>query len=238
MCELVNRIHGSVGGASRAAQTARLDDGRAALLHGGDEVFFQPFAVADDFRHEAAVDLGVVKIRIHRGAVVAPDGEVGDSGHVHAGLLRELRLGTVFVERGHGEETVLRHAGRVVRGDERIRVARIADHEHAHIARGVLGDGVALAGENFAVDAEQVFALHARLARHGADEQRPVHTFETFVEVRSGHEAFQQRECAVVKFHADALQRGHGLFIGDFDEVENDRLVWPERRAGSDAEQE
>ena len=34
------------------------------------------------------------------------------------------------------------------------------------------------------------------------------------------------------------LQRGHGFFIGDFDEVQNDRLVRAERRAGGDAEQE
>ena len=106
------------------------------------------------------------------------------------------------------------------------------------VARGVLGDGIALAGENFAVDAEQILALHAGLARHGADEQRPVHALETFVEIRGRHEAFEQRERAVVEFHADAVQRGHGFFIGDFDEVEDDRLVRAERRAGGDAEQE
>src|ERR1039458_3319400 len=46
--ELVNRVDGGVGGAGGAAQTACLDDGRAALLHGGDEILLQPFAMADD----------------------------------------------------------------------------------------------------------------------------------------------------------------------------------------------
>ena len=33
------------------------------------------------------------------------------------------------------------------------------------------------------------------------------------------------------------LQRGHGFFVGNFDEVQDDRLVRPEHRAGGDAEQ-
>ena len=235
--EFVNGVHGGVGRAGGAAQTTRLDDGRAALLHGGDEIFFQPFAMADDLGNKTAVNLGVVEIRIHRSAMVAPNGEVGDGGDIHAGLLGELGLGAIFIERGHGEETILRNAGRVVRGDERIGVARIADDEHANVARGVLGDGIALAGENFSVDAEKVFALHALLARHGADEQRPVHALEAFVKVRGRHETFQERERTVVEFHADAMQRSHGFFIGHFDEVQDDRLVRTEGGAGSDAEE-
>src|ERR1039457_6976369 len=43
-----------------------------------DKIFFQPFSVADDFRHGATVDLRVEEIGIHRGAVIAPDGEVRD----------------------------------------------------------------------------------------------------------------------------------------------------------------
>ena len=53
---------------------------------------------------------------------------------------------------------------------------------------GVFGDSLALAGENFTVDAEQIFALHALLARHGADQQRPIHIAEAFVEIGRGHD--------------------------------------------------
>ena len=33
------------------------------------------------------------------------------------------------------------------------------------------------------------------------------------------------------------LQRGHGFFIGDFDEMQDDGLVRAEHRAGGDAEE-
>ena len=50
--------------------------------------------------------------------------------------------------------------------------------------------------------------------------------------------ALEQRKGAVIQFHAHAVQRGHGLFIGDFDEMQDDRLVRAKRRAGRDAKQE
>ena len=95
---------------------------------------------------------------------------------------------------------------RVVHGDEAIGVARIADDEHADVAGGVLLDGLALADENLAVDAEQILAFHAGFARHAADEQRPVHALETFVEIGGRHDAFEQRKRAVVQFHHDAVE--------------------------------
>ena len=101
---------------------------------------------------------------------------------------------------------------------------------------GVFLDGLALADENLAVDAEQILAFHAGLARHAADEQRPVHAAKPFVEIRRGHDAFEQRKRAVVQFHHHAAERGQGGF--DFDQMQNDGLVRPEHRAGGDAEQE
>ena len=67
-----------------------------------------------------------------------------------------------LVEHGHGEPSVLRHAVARRRGgaDERVRVARVADDEHAAVLGGVARDRGALAGEDAAVDAEQVLALH------------------------------------------------------------------------------
>ncbi len=95
----------------------------------------------------------------------------------------------------------------------------------------------ALSGENFAVDAEQIFALHSSLARNRADEQRPVHALETFIEIRGRHDAFQQWKRTVVQFHANTVQSIHGFFVGNFDEVQNDRLVGAERCAGGDAKE-
>ena len=94
----------------------------------------------------------------------------------------------------------------------------------------------ALADEDLAVDAQQVLALHAGLARHAADQQRPVHAAKPFVEAGGGHDAFEQRKTAVLQLHDQALQRGHGRL--DFDQVQNHWLVRPEHRARGDAEQE
>ena len=82
---------------------------------------------------------------------------------------------------------------------------------------------LALADEDLAVDAEQVLALHAGFARRGADQQRPVHAAEPFVEVRGDHHAFEQRKRAVLQFHHHALERGQGGL--DFNQVQNHRLV-------------
>ena len=53
----------------------------------------------------------------------------------HAGLLRELGLGPVLVEPGHREPAVGGDVGRVAAGDQAVGVARVADDEHAHVAR-------------------------------------------------------------------------------------------------------
>ena len=112
------------------------------------------------------------------------------------------------------------------------------DDKHADVARGVLLDGFALADENFAVRAQQILALHAGLARRGADEQTPVHVLKAFVEIPGGDDAFEQRECAVLDFHHCALELFENLRHVHFDEVEDDGLVRPEDFAGSDPEQE
>ena len=113
----------------------RLDDRRAALLHGLDELGLEPVGVADHLGRRLAADLGVREVGELRGRVVAPDREVGDVAHRHAGLLGELRLGPVLVEAGHREPAVGGDVGRVAAGDQAVRVARVADDEHAHVAR-------------------------------------------------------------------------------------------------------
>src|SRR5262249_49392569 len=107
--------------------------------------------------------------------------------------------------------------------------------ENADLAGGVLLNRLTLADENFSVDAEQILALHALLARNTADEQRPVHVAESFVEARRGHDAFEQREGAIVEFHHDALERGERGF--DFNQVQDDRLIGSEHGSRSDAKE-
>ena len=168
--------------------------------------------------------------------MIAPDSDVGDGTGIGAGSFGELRFRPVLVEPRHGVPAVARHLRRVVHGDQTICVARIANDEDAHVAGGVFLDCLSLADENPAVDAEQVFALHPLLARHAADEQCPVHAAKALVEIGCGNDAFERRKGAVVEFHDHAIERGQGGF--DFNQVQNDRLVRAEHRAGSDAEKE
>ena len=226
----------SIGGRGRRAQAARLDDGCPTLLNCWDERVFEPSLIVDDIRRGVASDACLVEIRIHRRAVVAPDGDVGNLIDAHPGLLGQLCLGAVLVEHGHREPAVGTDLPRRIHGDEAVRIAGVADDQRADVRRGVALDGLALTGEDLAVDAEQVFALHALLAGHAAHEQGPVHAAEAFVEAGGRNHSLEQRESAVVEFHHHAAE---GLECGfDFDQVENDRLSGSEHRARGDAEQE
>src|ERR1035438_797427 len=171
-------IHDGDGGAGGARRPARFEDRRATLLDQRDELAFQPRLVRDDFHDGLAFDLRVVEIRILGRGVIAPDADIGDRGDIEPGLLGELRLGAILVQARHGIEPVAGNVRRVVHGDQAVRVAGIAHHQNAHVWRGVLLQRPALADEDLAVDAQQILALHAGLARHAADEQRPVHRSE------------------------------------------------------------
>ncbi len=92
------------------------------------------------------------------------------------------------------------------------------------------------AGEDAAVDGEQVLALHPRLARHGADQQRPVHAGEGLVGARGADHAAEQREGAVLELHRHALEGGQrGLQL---EHVQVDGGARAEHLAGGDAEEE
>ncbi len=52
-----------------------------------------------------------------------------------------------------------------------------------------------------------------------------------------GH-AGQQREGAIVQFHHHALEGLLRFFVGDFEQLQDDRLVFAEHFAGGDAEQQ
>src|SRR5581483_2289158 len=136
-------------------------------------------------------------------AVVAPDGHVRHVADGHARLVRELALGPVLVEAGHREPAVGRHVLGVRARDETVRVAGVADDEHAHVVRGVLRDRLPLRLEDPTVHVEQVAALHAGLAGDRPDEQRPARAVERGVEVRRGDDVGEERERAVVELHDD-----------------------------------
>ena len=89
-----------------------------------------------------------------------------------------------------------------------------------------------------AVDGQQLGPFHARAARTRADQQRVVGVLEGGHRVAVGFHAGQQREGAVVQLHHHALERLLGLFVGDFEQLQDDRLVLAQHFAGGDAEQQ
>ena len=168
--------------------------------------------------------------------MIPPDGDVGDRRYVQACFPSQLRFGAVFIQPRHGEEPVARNLRRVIHGDEAVGVAGVAHNMDAHVARGVLLNRLALADKDLSVDAEQLFAFHAGLAGHAADQQSPVDAAEPFLKVGRRHDAFEQRKGAILQFHHHPLEGGQrGL---DFEQVQNQGLVRPEHGPGSDAKQE
>ena len=170
-------IDGGRGGRSGRRCAARLDDGGAALLHGGDEGVFVPLAI-DEAMRGLAVDGAEIEIRILRRGMIAPDQHLADLGHVAAGFLGELRNRAVVIEARHRGEIARVQVLRVGARDHGVGVGRIADHQHADIAVRHLVHRLALRGEDLRVGHEQVLALHAGTARPRADQQRGVAVLE------------------------------------------------------------
>src|SRR5699024_10817551 len=105
----------------------RLDDGGAALLHGGDVLAFVPGRV-DQLQRRLAVDAGMVQVRILGGTVVAPDDHALDVGAVLAGLFGQLAHAAIVVQAHHGGEVLRIQVRRVGLGDQGVGVGRVADH--------------------------------------------------------------------------------------------------------------
>jgi hypothetical protein len=228
-------VDGGRGSRSSRGGAAGLDDGRAALLHVRDKGAGVP-GIVDHRLGGCAFDGGVVDVRILGGRVVAPDDDVLDVGVVRAGLLGELAHRTVMVEADHGGEAFRIEVRCVLLGDEGVGVRRVADNEHFNIARGMIVDGLALRAEDAAVCGQEVLALHALLARHGADEEAEVCVLEGNVRIVGGDDVVQQREGAVFQLHDHAFKRAEGR--GDFEQLQVDRLVRSKHVAGGDAEEE
>ena len=131
-----------------------------------------PSRAARSAGHRLAAGRGVRHVGELGRRVIAPDRDVADVADRRADRGRQLRERPVVVETGERGEPIGRHVGRVRRGDERIRVGRVADHDDAHVVGGMGVDGLALRAEDAAVRREQVAALHARGTRPRTDEER------------------------------------------------------------------
>ena len=122
------------------------------------------------------------------------------------------------------------------RGDERVRIGRVADDENLDVVRGGGVDGLALRAEDTAISAQQVGALHTGLARHRADEEGDIGTFEGPLGVVEDVDAAQGREGGVEQLHGGALGCLDGL--RDLKQTQIDPLVRPEQGARGDAEEQ
>ena len=205
-------------------------------MNGADELALEPLDVRNNLGDRAALDFGIGEIRVLGGRVVAPNAQIGDFRLMDAGLLGELAFGAVLIEAGHGEEAVVRHALGIAHGDKGIGIARVADDEDSHVFGSVAGDGLALAGEDFAIDAEQIAAFHPGFAWHGSHEQCPIGAAETLIQIGSGHHFIEEREGAVIEFHDHSTQSGQCWL--NFDEAEVDGLIRAEDGTGGDTEQQ
>ena len=151
------------------------------------------------------------------------------------GFFGQLRFGAIFVQPRHGKPALARNLRRALHGDEAIGIARIAHDQDADIRRGVFLQGAALASENFAIDGQQILALHARLARNAADEQCPMNAAKTLLQIRRGGQFLHGGRGAIFQFHDHPLQNGQRL--GDVHQVKNHGLIGAKDFAGNNAKQ-
>ena len=85
--------------------------------------------------------------------------------------------------------------------------------------------GLPLANEDFPVNPQQILTFHAGFARDAANQQSPVHPFETLIKAGRRHDALEQGKGAIIQFHDHAVEGRQSRF--DFDQVQKDRLVRP-----------
>ncbi|CAB4850830.1 unannotated protein [freshwater metagenome] len=112
-----------------------------------------------------------------------------------------------MVETHHRGEATLGDIRCVRRGDERVRVGRVAHNKHPNIVSRAGVDRLALGLEDPAIGREKITALHACGAGAGTDEQCDVDTVEGRTGVISDVDAGKQREGTVVELHRGALGR-------------------------------
>ena len=230
-------VNGRVGSAGCRRQAARFDDGRATLAHGGQEDIGVPFLVVDHVFHALPVNGGEAVIGIHGGGVVAPDSELFDVFDRLARFFGNLAGGAVVIQPQHGSEVLGRQIGGRFHGDVGIGVGGVANHEHFHVAAGDGVQRLALSREDLRIGGQQVGAFHAGAARARAHQQGVIRILEGRHRIRMCLHACQQRESAVLQLHHHALEGLLGFFIGNFKQLQDDRLIFAQHFARSDAKQ-
>ena len=168
--------------------------------------------------------------------VIAPDRDTAKLIGAHLERLRELADGAVVVEPRERGESIGGNVASGCRGDERIRVRRVAHHHDTHIVRRGGADRCALGPEDARVRGEQVSALHARTARSRADQHRDIAAVEGNLSVIAHLDIAQQREGAVLQFERSPLGGAHPLW--DLEQPQPHGSVGSEHVARGDAEEE
>ena len=227
-----------VGGRGCRRGAAGVDDRCAALADGRQEGVAVPDVVVDQILDGLAVGGGEAVVGVHGRRVVAPHDHLFDRTDRLAGLGGNLRQGAVVVQAQHGGEVLGRQVRGRLHGDVGVGVGRVADHQHFDVTRSDGIQGLALHGEDLSVGFQQVLAFHARTARTGADQQGDVGILEGGHRVAVCGHAGQQRECAVVDLHHDALERLLCFLVVDLEQLQDDGLVLAQHVAVGDAEQQ
>ncbi len=206
---------GSGGGRGEAA---RLDDGLAALLNGGDEGLGDPHVATERGQHVAPARLGVRHVGILRVAVVAPDAHAVHVGHGQVELARDegaCAVGVELRERGDLAGWNITSGGNY----EGVGVGGIAHHQHAHAGLGVLRERRALRAEDGRVSCQQVGACLPLAAWNRADENHDVGVMERLPHIRRLERAVQQRRREVLQFHDHAMEGGE--CTGQFEQLQS-----------------
>ena len=195
------------------------NDGGTALLDGRDEGIRDPLAI-EDVNGQLALDGGVVDVGELGGAVVTPDDEAVNVGHLAGNLLGDLRETPVVVEAGHGHEVSSGDGGSIALGDEGVGVSGVADDNDAGVlALTGLVEGLTLDREDLSVLLEEVTALHALSPGLSTNEASVVDALEGLLRVVGEDDIAEGGESAIAELHDDALE---GLLhLGELEEVED-----------------
>jgi len=228
-----------VGGRGGGGEPAGGDDGGAALADGFAERALQPGAVGDDRGGGRAVDRGVREGREHRRAVVAVDKDVFDGGEIDAGLLGELGLGAVLIEADHRGEAF-------GAGGAWPATAAIMQLVLAGLPTTAMRASSAATASMILPWPMKILPLSLRRSARSMPGPRglaptsrhQLASLKPTVGVGGLDDALEEREGAVVEFHGDAFEGLEGLLDRGLDQLEDDRLVGAEHRAGGDAEEE
>ena len=195
-----------------------------------------PSREASAVGHGFAAHHGMRDVRELRRRMVAPDRQPGDLVGPRIEGVGELADGPVVVEPRERGEAVGGDVGGGCRGDERVRVGRVADRDDADVVGRTGVDRRSLRAEDPGVRGQQVGPLHAGAARTRADQQSDAAAVERRGRVVGDLHVAQQRERAVLELEGGALGAAHPL--RDLEQLQPDRPVGPEHLAGGDPEQE